>query len=91
MKRRINNSSRNDRFFVNGRLNEKSTMNIKKGCCHGKSRRVNLLESLKANDDKNQEKLDKSINSIKDIIDSVKGHSIGAQEVKDAFAKLKKE
>ena len=91
MKRRINNSRRNDRFFVNGRLNEKSTMNIKKGCCHGKSRRVNLLESLKANDDKNQEKLDKSINSIKDIIDSVKGHSIGAQEVKDAFAKLKKE
>lgn len=92
--RRVNESyrtRRNDRFFVNGRLNEASTMNIKKGCCPGKNRRVNLLESLKAVDDSKQEKLDKSIKTIKDIIDSVKGHSIGAQEVKDAFAKLKKE
>ena len=92
--RRVNESyrtCRNDRFFVNGRLNEASTMNIKKGCCPGKNRRVNLLESLKAVDDSKQEKLDKSIKTIKDIIDSVKGHSIGAQEVKDAFAKLKKE
>lgn len=86
-----NNKRRSERFFVEGRLNEASTMNIKKGCCPGKNRRVNLLESLKAQDETKQEKLDNSVKSIKDVIDSVKGHSIGAQEVKDAFAKLKKE
>lgn len=85
------NDSRSNRFFVEGRLNEASTMNVKKGCCPGKNRRVNLLESLKAQDETKQEKLDNSVKSIKDVIDSVKGHSIGAQEVKDAFAKLKKE
>ncbi len=85
------NDRRSNRFFVEGRLNEASTMNIKKGCCPGKNRRVNLLESLKAQDEAKQEKLDNSVKSIKDVIDSVKGHSIGAQEVKDAFAKLKKE
>lgn len=85
------NDRRANRFFVEGRLNEASTMNIKKGCCPGKNRRVNLLESLKAQDETKQEKLDNSVKSIKDVIDSVKGHSIGAQEVKDAFAKLKKE
>ena len=85
------NDRRSNRFFVEGRLNEASTMNIKKGCCPGKNRRVNLLESLKAQDETKQEKLDNSVKSIKDVIDSVKGHSIGAQEVKDAFAKLKKE
>ena len=72
-------------FFVEGRLNEASTMNIKKGCCPGKNRRVNLLESLKAQDETKQEKLDNSVKTIKDVIDSVKGHSIGAQEVKDAL------
>lgn len=85
------NDRRSNRFFVEGRLNEASTMNVKKGCCPGKNRRVNLLESLKAQDETKQEKLDNSVKSIKDVIDSVKGHSIGAQEVKDAFAKLKKE
>ena len=85
------NDRRANRFFVEGRLNEASTMNVKKGCCPGKNRRVNLLESLKAQDETKQEKLDNSVKSIKDVIDSVKGHSIGAQEVKDAFAKLKKE
>ena len=85
------NDRRSNRFFVEGRLNEASTMNIKKGCCPGKNRRVNLLESLKAQDETKQEKLDNSVKTIKDVIDSVKGHSIGAQEVKDAFAKLKKE
>ena len=85
------NNRRANRFFVEGRLNEASTMNVKKGCCPGKNRRVNLLESLKAQDETKQEKLDNSVKSIKDVIDSVKGHSIGAQEVKDAFAKLKKE
>ena len=85
------NTRRSERFFVEGRLNEASTMNIKKGCCPGKNRRVNLLESLKAQDETKQEKLDNSVKTIKDVIDSVKGHSIGAQEVKDAFAKLKKE
>jgi len=85
------NARRSERFFVEGRLNEASTMNIKKGCCPGKNRRVNLLESLKAQDETKQEKLDNSVKTIKDVIDSVKGHSIGAQEVKDAFAKLKKE
>lgn len=85
------NDRRANRFFVEGRLNEASTMNVKKGCCPGKNRRVNLLESLKAQDEAKQEKLDNSVKSIKDVIDSVKGHSIGAQEVKDAFAKLKKE
>lgn len=85
------NDRRANRFFVEGRLNEASTMNVKKGCCPGKNRRVNLLESLKAQDETKQEKLDNSVKSIKDVIDSVKGHSIGAQEVKDTFAKLKKE
>lgn len=85
------NDRRSNRFFVEGRLNEASTMNIKKGCCPGKNRRVNLLESLKAQDETKQEKLDNSVKTIKDVIDSVKGHSIGAQEVKDAFTKLKKE
>ena len=85
------NDRRANRFFVEGRLNEASTMNVKKGCCPGKNRRVNLLESFKAQDETKQEKLDNSVKSIKDVIDSVKGHSIGAQEVKDAFAKLKKE
>lgn len=85
------NDRRSNSFFVEGRLNEASTMNVKKGCCPGKNRRVNLLESLKAQDETKQEKLDNSVKSIKDVIDSVKGHSIGAQEVKDAFAKLKKE
>lgn len=85
------NDRRSNRFFVEGRLNDASTMNIKKGCCPGKNRRVNLLESLKAQDETKQEKLDNSVKTIKDVIDSVKGHSIGAQEVKDAFAKLKKE
>lgn len=85
------NDRRANRFFVEGRLNDASTMNVKKGCCPGKNRRVNLLESLKAQDETKQEKLDNSVKSIKDVIDSVKGHSIGAQEVKDAFAKLKKE
>ena len=85
------NDRHSNRFFVEGRLNEASTMNVKKGCCPGKNRRVNLLESLKAQDETKQEKLDNSVKSIKDVIDSVKGHSIGAQEVKDAFAKLKKE
>lgn len=67
----------------------------KKGCCGnggGKSERlINLSEALKAMDPKQQSKLDKTVQSIADIVKDVKGQSIGEYEAQAAFKKLKAE
>lgn len=66
--------------------------NKKGGCCPpngGKLRSLN--EALKARDEKQQGKLDKSVKSIEDIIKSVKNTTIGKHEAAEAIAKLKKE
>ena len=52
---------------------------------------VNLSEAIKAFDPKKQKKVDDSVKTIEDIVKSVKGQSIGSQEVADAFKKLKAE
>lgn len=65
----------------------------KKGDCCPKKKHsmVNLSEAIKAFDPKKQKKVDDSVKTIEDIIKSVKGQSIGASEVADAFKKLKAE
>ena len=64
----------------------------KEDCCPKKKHSmVNLSEAIKAFDPKKQKKVDDSVKTIEDIIKSVKGQSIGASEVADAFKKLKAE
>lgn len=52
---------------------------------------VSLKEALKAFEPSKQKKVDAAVKNIEDVIKSVKGQSIGAQEVADAFKKLKAE
>ena len=64
----------------------------KEDCCPKKKHSmVNLSEAIKAFDPKKQKKVDDSVKTIEDIVKSVKGQSIGASEVADAFKKLKAE
>ena len=66
--------------------------NKKGGCCPPNGGRLRSLnEALKARDEKQQGKLDKSVKSIEDIIKSVKNTTIGKHEAAEAIAKLKKE
>ena len=77
----------NSCFTSNKALHEK-----KEDCCPKKKHSmVNLSEAIKAFDPKKQKKVDDSVKTIEDIIKSVKGQSIGASEVADAFKKLKAE
>lgn len=52
---------------------------------------ISLSEALKAFEPSKQKKVDAAVKNIEDVIKSVKGQSIGAQEVADAFKKLKAE
>ena len=52
---------------------------------------ISLKEALKAFEPSKQKTVDAAVKNIEDVIKSVKGQSIGAQEVADAFKKLKKE
>ena len=71
----------------------KKALHEKKGDCCPKKKHsmVNLSEAIKAFDPKKQKKVDDSVKTIEDIVKSVKGQSIGSQEVADAFKKLKAE
>lgn len=84
--------SRRDDFELNEAFKGISKpTNKKRGCCPPNGSYRSLNEALKAKDEKQQGKLDKSVKSIEDIIKSVKSTTIGAHEAAEALKKLKKE
>lgn len=79
-----------------GLMGHCSVVEKRKGCCPPIKKQTSnnlrpISEAFTAYKEEDQKKLDKIITSIRDIVNDVKGYTIGAAEVDDAFKKLKKQ